>query len=183
MQTNGTSFQRCSGRFLCFSFHGEATVARQLMIQVNNIQTASNGTLGVLLHFSSWNINATTSAGIPSYSAYMSDSCDATSGMQNNVVKCLNWSDLNIKLCIAKYFLINSAFGKSRTAIFHETTCNFMQFLQSNANQIIWFQLYLWPWSTKPVWSRWGIFVEIAKNTLYVSKLSGFLLCQKSLGF
>ncbi len=30
---------------------------------------------------------------------------------------------------------------------------------------------------------RWGIFVAIANNTLYGSKLSIFLLCQKSLGY
>ncbi len=41
---------------------------------------------------------------------------------------------------------------------------------------------YMWPWTTKPVLSRWGIFVAIAKNTLYGSKLLIFLLCQKSLG-
>ncbi len=29
----------------------------------------------------------------------------------------------------------------------------------------------LWPWTTKPVISRWGIFVAIAKNALYGSKL------------
>ncbi len=34
-------------------------------------------------------------------------------------------------------------------------------------------------WSTKPVLSRWGIFVAIANNTLYGSKLYIFLLCQK----
>ncbi len=28
---------------------------------------------------------------------------------------------------------------------------------------------YMWPRSTKPVWSRWAIFVAIAKNTLYRS--------------
>ncbi len=28
------------------------------------------------------------------------------------------------------------------------------------------------PWTTKPVLSRWSIFVAIAKNTLYVSKLT-----------
>ncbi len=37
---------------------------------------------------------------------------------------------------------------------------------------------YLWLWTTKPVLSHWGIFVAIAKNTLYGSKLSTFLLCQ-----
>ncbi len=42
--------------------------------------------------------------------------------------------------------------------------------------------VYLWPWTTKPVLSRWGIFLAIAKNTLYGSKLLIFLLCQKSLG-
>uniref|UniRef100_A0A673L5W7 Bifunctional heparan sulfate N-deacetylase/N-sulfotransferase 1-like n=1 Tax=Sinocyclocheilus rhinocerous TaxID=307959 RepID=A0A673L5W7_9TELE len=36
---------------------------------------------------------------------------------------------------------------------------------------------------TKAVLSRWGIFVAIANNTLYGSKLSIFLLCQKSLGY
>ncbi len=40
---------------------------------------------------------------------------------------------------------------------------------------------YMWPWTTKPVLSRWGIFVAIAKNTLHGSKLSILLLCQKSL--
>ncbi len=29
----------------------------------------------------------------------------------------------------------------------------------------------MWPWTTKPVSSRWGIFVAIAKSTLYGSKL------------
>ncbi len=38
-------------------------------------------------------------------------------------------------------------------------------------------------WSTKPVLSRWGIFVAIANNTLYGSKLYIFLLCQKSLAY
>ncbi len=42
---------------------------------------------------------------------------------------------------------------------------------------------YLLPWSTKPVLSRWGILVEIAKNILYGSKLYIFLLCQKWLGY
>ncbi len=40
---------------------------------------------------------------------------------------------------------------------------------------------HMWPWSTKPVLSRWGIFVVIANNTLYGSKLLMFPLCQKSL--
>ncbi len=42
---------------------------------------------------------------------------------------------------------------------------------------------YMCPWSTKAVISNTGIFVAIAKNTLYGSKLSIFLLCQKSLGY
>ncbi len=33
----------------------------------------------------------------------------------------------------------------------------------------------MWPWSTKPDLSSTGIFVAIAKNTLYGSKLSIFL--------
>ncbi len=42
---------------------------------------------------------------------------------------------------------------------------------------------YMWHWSTKAVLSRWSIFVAIAKNTLYGSKLYIFILCQKSLGY
>ncbi len=38
-------------------------------------------------------------------------------------------------------------------------------------------------WSTKPVLSRWSIFVIIANNTLYGLKLYIFLLCQKSLAY
>ncbi len=42
--------------------------------------------------------------------------------------------------------------------------------LNSNAMGI-----YMWPWNTKPVLSRWSIFVAIAKNTLYGSKLWIFM--------
>ncbi len=38
-------------------------------------------------------------------------------------------------------------------------------------------------WSTKPVLSRWSVFVAIANNTLYGLKLYIFLLCQKSLAY
>ncbi len=38
-------------------------------------------------------------------------------------------------------------------------------------------------WSTKPVLSRWSIFVAIANNTLYGLKLYIFLLCQKTLAY
>ncbi len=41
----------------------------------------------------------------------------------------------------------------------------------------------MWPWSTKAVLSRWGIFVAEAKNTLYGSKWLIMLLCQKILGY
>ncbi len=34
----------------------------------------------------------------------------------------------------------------------------------------VWYIIYMCPWSTKPVISRWGIFVAKAKNTLYWSK-------------
>ncbi len=34
----------------------------------------------------------------------------------------------------------------------------------------------MWPWTTKPVLSRWGLFVAIAKNTLYGSKLLIFFM-------
>ncbi len=40
---------------------------------------------------------------------------------------------------------------------------------------------HICPWSTKAVISNTGIFVAIANNTLYGSKLYIFLLCQKSL--
>ncbi len=43
--------------------------------------------------------------------------------------------------------------------------------------------LNMWPWSTKPVISLWGIFVAIANNTLCGAKLSIFLLYQKSFGY
>ncbi len=39
---------------------------------------------------------------------------------------------------------------------------------------------HMWPWSTKPVLRSTGIFEAIANNTLDGSKLSMFLLCQKS---
>ncbi len=42
---------------------------------------------------------------------------------------------------------------------------------------------HMWRWSTKAVISNTGIFVAIANNTLYESKLLIFLLCQKSLGY
>ncbi len=32
-------------------------------------------------------------------------------------------------------------------------------------------KVYMWPWSTKPVLRHWGIFVALAKNTVYGSKL------------
>ncbi len=38
-------------------------------------------------------------------------------------------------------------------------------------------------WSTKPVLSRWSIFVAIANNTLHGLKLYIFLLCHKSLAY
>ncbi len=46
-------------------------------------------------------------------------------------------------------------------------------------------QSHMWPWTTKPVLSRWGIFAAIGKNTLHciASKLSIFVLCQKSVEY
>ncbi len=38
-------------------------------------------------------------------------------------------------------------------------------------------------WSTKPVLSRWSIFVAIANNILYGLKLYIFILYQKSLAY
>ncbi len=56
---------------------------------------------------------------------------------------------------------------------FHKKTPTLIRNVAWAANQ------HMWPWSTKAVLSRWGIFVAIAKNTLYGSKLLIFLLCQK----
>ncbi len=39
----------------------------------------------------------------------------------------------------------------------------------------------MWPWTTKPVLSRWGIFVAKAKNTLYGSKLLIFFYAKNHL--
>ncbi len=44
-------------------------------------------------------------------------------------------------------------------------------------------QKNMWPCSTKPVISRWGLFVAIVNNTLYWSKLMIFLSWQKSLWY
>ncbi len=41
--------------------------------------------------------------------------------------------------------------------------------------------VHMWPWTIKPVISSMVIFVAIANNILYGSKL--FILCQKSLGY
>ncbi len=43
------------------------------------------------------------------------------------------------------------------------------------------FPCQMWPWTTKQ--SLVGIFVAIAKNTMYGSKFLLFLLCQTSLGY
>ncbi len=37
----------------------------------------------------------------------------------------------------------------------------------------------MWPWTTKTVLSRWGIFVAIVKNTLYGSKFLDFSFMPK----
>lgn len=42
---------------------GETSVARQHGIQVNDIETATHGALGVVLRFTCWNINGATSVG------------------------------------------------------------------------------------------------------------------------
>ncbi len=39
---------------------------------------------------------------------------------------------------------------------------------------------HMWPWSTKAVLSRWGIFIAIANNILYGSKLYIFLFYAKN---
>ncbi len=49
---------------------------------------------------------------------------------------------------------------------------------QSSDREFVWIFWLKWPWP-----SRWGIFVAIANNTLHGSKLSIFLVCQKSLGY
>ncbi len=41
-------------------------------------------------------------------------------------------------------------------------------------------KVHMWPWTTKPVISSTGIFIAVANNTLYGSKLQIFLVWQKS---
>ncbi len=57
--------------------------------------------------------------------------------------------------------------------------CSFCPF----QNFVYILNIYVWPWTTKPVISRTVIFAAIANNTLYGSKLWIILLCQKSLGY
>ncbi len=69
-------------------------------------------------------------------------------------------------------------------AIKHQNSCSFRyryRDLSISARSIS--SHHLWAWSTKAVISNTGIFVAIDNNTLYGSKLSIFLLCQKSLGY
>ncbi len=67
--------------------------------------------------------------------------------------------------------------------------CGEIQMLRNTAHSLLsLFSNYkthshMWPSTTKPVISHTGIFVAIANITLYGSKLSNFLLCQKSLGY
>ncbi len=82
------------------------------------------------------------------------------------------------------YLIFLNAWERNSTLF---TNC----FKQINHKAVLLYCIYLitlkktnmWPWTTKPVISSRGIFVVNAKNTLYVLKLSHFLLCQKSLGY
>ncbi len=80
----------------------------------------------------------------------------------------INWMDKMWKV------LILNVFYSVQRSIFLKVT---------RAEGSYWNRAYMWPWSTKAVISNTGIFVAIANNTLYESKLSIFLLCQKSLGY
>ncbi len=81
--------------------------------------------------------------------------------------------------------------NRNRFQEWNKGSCLFKALYLNQCAQIMYLQTslfifwldYMWPWSTKAVLSRWGIFVAIAKNTLYGSKLSIFLLCQKSLEY
>ncbi len=66
--------------------------------------------------------------------------------------------------------------------IYVQTTCK-VSFASDDLLKLFQFTVHLWPCSTKAVISSTGIFVVIANNTLYGSKLYIFLLCQKSLGY
>ncbi len=77
--------------------------------------------------------------------------------------------------------LLQSLMGHEWSAVFNsfQMFCLYV-YLTSDTNQSCWWG-DMCPWSTKPVLSRWGIFVVIVTNTLYETKLFIFLLCQKSL--
>ncbi len=54
-----------------------------------------------------------------------------------------------------------------------DSVCNDLYFISKTyqSDFILWCKcLNMWPWTTKPVLGRWGIFVAITKNTFYGSK-------------
>ncbi len=57
---------------------------------------------------------------------------------------------------------------------------DWLMLLSSLVRWLMQMDSHMWPWTTKPVLSRWSIFVAIANNTLYGSKLYIFLFYAKN---
>ncbi len=69
---------------------------------------------------------------------------------------------------------LQSLFNMNKSTPWIQCNCSLSwirRTLQRGENEIDW-PYHMWPWTTKVVLSRWGIFVAIAKNALYGSKLS-----------
>ncbi len=112
---------------------------------------------------STWLINTR----LRQYMVYYNCPCNKYVIMPLSVLRIL-WNIACLILCKTPHHLTEGLISNTRLTSWSEfgvKTC-----------------FYMCPWSTKAVLSRWGIFIEIAKNTLYGSKLLIFLLCQKSLG-
>ncbi len=80
---------------------------------------------------------------------------------------------LTVQVCSIKY--------ECNLGILHLSCCHCCDLPESVAS--LHCLSHMCPCSTKAVISNTGIFVAIDNNTLYGSKLSIFLLCQKSLGY
>ncbi len=93
-----------------------------------------------------------------------------------------HWYDIKWKNILAvKHVLWNYVCTKPWYGLYNSINARKIS-LTSSFKLVQFTKLNMWPWSTNAVLSRWGIFVAIAKNTLYGSKWLIFLLCQKWFG-
>ncbi len=86
----------------------------------------------------------------------------------------VSFEDIRFKCSFVVTFKFSFFFVQNRYLSQKNICCNILQTSR---------YLNICDRSTKAVLSRWGIFIVIAKNTLYGSKLYIFLLCQKSFGY